>query len=92
MYYRPPSAPAVSPPYQRWIDVWQREQLVVHAVHLLVLETSLLEVGIGEVEKRIAIENAIDGTFQYIGAFIRKDLGSLHILRGKERERTIRMR
>lgn len=70
----------LSPPYQRWIDVWQRQQLVVHAVHLLVLETSLLEVSIGKVEQRIAIENAIDGTFQNIRAFIRKDLGSLHIL------------
>lgn len=76
--------------YQRRIYVGQRKKLVVHAVHLLVLEASLLEVGIGEIEQRITIQYAIDGSFQYVGAFISKDLGRLHILQVKVKEITVR--
>lgn len=66
--------------YQRGIYVWQGEQLVVHAVDLLVLEAALLEVRVGEVEQRIAVEYTVDGALQYVGAFVCKDFSCLHIL------------
>lgn len=66
--------------YQRGINVRQRQQLVIHAMDLLILETTLLKVRVGKVEKRIAIQYTINGAFQDVGTFISKDFGSLHIL------------
>lgn len=70
--------------HQCWVDVRHGQELVVHRMNLLVLQTTFFEIRRCKVEQRIATQNSADCSLEDVGDFIVKDFRSVCILKWRK--------
>jgi hypothetical protein len=71
--------------YQSWINVGQRDKLVVHLMDLVVLQPALFKVGVRKVEQRVTAQHTVNCTLHDVGGFIAENACGVQVLEGSKR-------
>lgn len=66
--------------YQSWIDIGYVNEFIIHLMDFIVFHAALFEIGVGEIQERIATQHTADGTLQDVGSLVGKCLGRIDVL------------